>query len=697
MKEKILEVLNSLRNPFSEIKLSDKLGLKGNDQLTELCNLLREMEKNGEVYRTNSGEYTLYKYTHFKAGRLTVHKKGFGFVILDNEPDIHILETNMNGAIHNDLVIAERISKEEGRIIKVVDRSLNQVVGEFYLDNNGLGKIVIDNDRVKLNISISEDKRNNAMPGHKVLVKPLNQIRNNEYEGEVLKVLGHKDDPGVDILSIVYEHNINDVFPQAVIDEADKIPLEVGPEDIIGRRDLRAMEIFTIDGDDSKDFDDAVSIEKLDNGNHKLGVHIADVTHYVKEGTELNKEALDRGTSVYLVDRVIPMLPHKLSTGICSLNPGVDRLTLSCDMEIDGSGKVVKYDIYTSVINSKKRMTYNNVNKVLERGEVVEGYEEFKDSLIMMYDLAKILRKNKLGRGYLDFDIDEIKIIVDEEGKPIDVGIRERGIGENLIEDFMIITNETVAEHVTWLEYPFIYRVHEKPKQEKITRYLELLSSLGHKVKGSIKKITPKFMQQILDGIKGSEDYAILSEAGLRSMQKADYRTENLGHFGLASKNYSHFTSPIRRYPDLMIHNLVKRYNSGETIDSQAQDQIKAQLVYITQHSSLKERDSIECERDVVDMKTAEFMQEHIGEEYKGMISGVIPSGMFIKLNNLIEGFIHISTIGGDYYSLDERSRTLIGKNDKKGYRLGDDVTVKVVAASKEERTIDFGLIKTEK
>jgi ribonuclease R len=390
------------------------------------------------------------------------------------------------------------------------------------------------------------------------------------------------------------------------------------------------------------------------------------------------------------------MLPHKLSNGICSLNPDVDRLTFTCDMEIDSTGKVVKYDIYKSVINSHKRMTYKNVNKVLA-GEFVEDYEKFRNSLTMMADLAKILRKSKLDRGYLDFNIDEIKVVVDEEGKPIDVKVRDRGVGENLIEDTMIITNETVAEYVFNMDYPFIYRVHDKPKEEKIKKYLELLNTLGHRFKGSIKSVTPKFIQNILNSIKGSPDFEVLSEMGLRSMQKAEYSTENIGHFGLASKCYTHFTAPNRRYPDLAIQTLLNKYLSGEELNSDTLKGIYQNLVYIADHSSLKEKEATDCERDVDDMKTAEYMEDHIGEVYKGRISGVMPSGMFVMLENLIEGFVHVSTLKGDYYTLDEKTYTLRGKNDKKGYRMGDTVTVKVIAASKNERTIDFELVKNEK
>ncbi|NLV90213.1 MAG: ribonuclease R, partial [Tenericutes bacterium] len=569
---------------------------------------------------------------------------------------------------------------------KVINRELKNVVGELYFDNNEY-KIKIDTDKIRLNIIVDKENRNNAMPGHIVLVEPFKQIEGNRYEGKIIKILGHKNDPGMDILQIVYEHNINEIFPKEVIEEVNNIKDEVLEKDYKNRKDLRNDEIFTIDGDDAKDFDDAVSIKILDNGNYKLGVHIADVSNYVKPDSKLNEEAFNRGNSVYLIDRVIPMLPHKLSNGICSLNEGVDRLTITCDMEIDTKGKIINYDIYESVINSKKRMTYKEVNRILENNEFISGYESFIDSLNKMFELSKIIRKSKIQKGYIDFDIDEPYIEVDEAGKPIEIKVRDRGVGEKLIEDFMIITNETIASYVFWLKYPFIYRVHGIPKEEKIENFLSLIRSLGHTIKGSTKNITPKFIQQVLDSLKESDDFEIISSLGLRSMQKAVYSPENIGHFGLASEIYTHFTSPIRRYSDLDIHSLLKGYLKNNFENKMGN------LSIICEHISTKERDAIECERDVNDMKMAEYMMNHIGEEYEGMISGLIPSGIFVRLPNLIEGFVHVSELGEDYFVLNEATQMFIGKDKGKKYKLGDKLKVKVANASKEERTIDFDLI----
>lgn len=685
MKDDIIKLLDEIKKPLDENEIYNELNLDGTYSLTKVCNLVRNMESNGKIYKTNNGKYTLFKYTHLFSGRLSVNRKGFGFLILEDAPDIYISASNMKDAIHNDLVAVEKISKEEGKVVKVINRELSNVVGELTFNNKEY-IINVDTDKIRLNIIIDKDKILSAVPGNIVLVEPYEQIIGNKYKGKIIKILGHKNDPGIDILKIVYEHNIRDVFTEDVLEEVNSVPDKVLEKEYEGRTDLRKDIIFTIDGDDAKDFDDAISIERLDNGNYKLGVHIADVSHYVRPGSKLNDEALNRGTSVYLIDRVIPMLPHKLSNGICSLNEGVDRLALSCEMEIDINGNVVNYDIYESVINSKKRMTYKNVNKILENNEHVEGYEDFEEKLKLMLDLSKIIRKSKIKNGYIDFEIEEPHIIVDETGKPINITLRERGSGEKLIEDFMIITNETVASYVFWLNYPFIYRIHGTPREEKIENFISMVDSLGYKIKGNTKNITSKFVQQILDSLKNEENYEILAELALRSMQKAIYSTENIGHFGLASKIYTHFTSPIRRYPDLTIHNLLKGYLKNDFTNR------LGDLSYIAELSSQNERKAIECERDVNDMKMAEYMKDHIGEEYTGIISGLIPTGMFIRLPNLIEGFVHVSELGDDYFVLNQDSHMFIGKDRGKKYGLGDKVKILVKNANKEERTIDFDL-----
>ena len=552
-----------------------------------------------------------------------------------------------------------------------------------------------DENKLNVQIIIEKNKTLGAVEGHKVLVKITGRIKDNKYHGEVVKILGHKNDPGVDILSIVAKYGIHDTFSDEVMKEVDELPNEVLPEEYDGRRDLRDVEIFTIDGDDTKDIDDAISIKKLDNGNYSLGVHIADVSYYVKENTKLDDEAYERGTSVYLADRVIPMLPHKLSNGICSLNPGVDRLAMSCVMEIDHKGDVVSYDIFESVIKSRKQMTYKNVNKYLEEGIVPEGYEPFTNSLSLMEELAKILRANKERRGYIDFDIDEAKIIVNDKGEAIDVKLRERGTGEKLIEDFMIAANETVASCIYFMELPFVYRVHGEPSEEKIDNFLKFISVLGYHVNGKTKDLHPKTMQNILEQLKDKKEYHILASVLLRSMQKAVYDKTNIGHYGLASKCYTHFTSPIRRYPDTTVHRLLRKYLFKHQIDNDTINYWENKLVVLTEHVSQKERDSIDCEREVDDMKMAEYMMKHIGEEFDGIISSVTSFGMFIELPNLIEGLVKLEDMKDDTYVYDETRFCLKGTSKKKIYRLGDNVRVIVKNASKEAKTIDFELAPT--
>lgn len=692
MREDILKILKNSEVPMTELEIQSELS---GITLDKLCEELRTLEKCGDVYVTKKGKYTLYEKTHLKVGKLSVNKKGFGFVILQNEPDIHIKKENMNGAIHNDLVAAEYISEEEGKIVRIIDRSFDTIIGEFVLDENGYGKILLDDERVKILILIDQNHRNNAMSGHKVIVKPYAEISKNKYYGEVIKILGHKDDVGIDILSKVYEHDIEPNFSEETMEEIKSIPNEVSSFEIGDRRDLRNEKIITMDGDDAKDFDDAIGIKKLENGNYLLGVHIADVTHYVKEGTALGRDAEERATSVYLVDRVIPMLPHQLSNGICSLNPNVDRLVMSCDMEIDKNGNVVNYDVYEAVINSKLRMTYNKANMYLENRIIPDGYESFTKELDLMAELSSILRKNRDARGQINFDVPEVKIIVDEECKPVQIGERERGTGEKLIEDFMIVANETVACYITNIGYPMMYRIHEIPKEKKIREYLMLLNALGHriKLKGKISEIKPKQIQEILDSLKDSKDYEMISELGLRSMQKAVYSTENLGHFGLASKCYCHFTSPIRRYPDDTVHRVLKKIIHGVEMSGHDLIDLEKQLAREAEHSSLKERNAIECERDVEDMKMAEYMQNHIGEIFEAKVASVVPSGMYVRLTNRIEGRVHVGSLKGDYYIVDEVSQSLFGKRSGKRYRLGDEITVKCIDASKIEGTIDFEVV----
>lgn len=695
METQILELLQKEKKALSVNEINDALGFTTVDELKELLKVLNAMEDSLKIYRTNKNNYMLFTNSHLKIGTMIANKKGFAFVDIEGDEDVFIAPPNINGAIHGDQVIVEITSPKgidlEGRIVKIVNRKLKQMVGEIYYFKHK-PYLKLDDDRIKLTIEIDKKHTLGAMEGHKVLVKLTNKIGDNKYRAEVLKILGHKNDPGVDILSITYTMGIPDTFSDKVMDEADRLPNEVSKEEMENRKDLREKIIFTIDGDDTKDIDDAISIEKIDN-HYKLGVHIADVSYYVKKGSAIDSEAADRGTSVYLADRVIPMLPHKLSNGICSLNPGVDRLAVSCVMEIDNNGNIVDYDIFESVIHSNIQMTYKKVNKILEEDSIPEGYEPYVEKLKLMQELANILRKNKENRGYIDFDLDESKIIVDDDGKAIDVTLRNRGTGERLIEDFMIAANETVATHIYYMELPFIYRIHGEPNEEKIQNFMRFVNILGYKVKGDSKEITPKSMQDLLAQLKEKKEFHLLSALLLRSMQKAVYDTNNIGHFGIASKCYTHFTSPIRRYPDTTVHRLLHTYLFQPQLDSETISYYEHELPFIAQHSSEMERRSIECERAVDDMKKAEYMMDHIGEEFEGVISSVLNFGFFVELPNLIEGLVRLDSLKGDYYTYDETTFTIRGNKDKRGFRLGDNVKVKVIAADKEKRTIDFEVV----
>ena len=704
MREEIIELLGKEKRALSATEICDKLNLNTAGELKKLLDNLRILEEGYTVYRSNKDKYMLFENSHLLKGRLSVNKKGFGFVIVDGrDEDIYIDAKNMNGALNNDLVVVEELKgqngkKTEGRVVKVLKKENNLIVGEYKIID-GNPHFIPDDKKLRMEIILDNKDLDDLVDGHKIQVSIVKEMGKYKYLGEVVKIIGHKNDPGVDILSIIYDHGINDVFTDEVMEEVNALPSEVLDSDRKGRKDLTDMTIFTIDGDDTKDIDDAISISKKGE-NYILGVHIADVSYYVKEGTALYKEAYSRGTSVYLVDRVVPMLPHKLSNGICSLNPNVDRLAISCIMEITPNGKIVSHDIFESIIRSRIQMTYKKVNKILNDEETPEGYEPFKDDLKLMWELAKILRKEKLARGYLDFDVDEPKILVDENCKPYDVVLRERGKGENMIEDFMIAANETVAEHVFYMGLPFVYRVHEVPDNEKVEEFLNSISMLGYHVVGDRNFVYPKSMKKILDQLRDKEGFEILSTLLLRCMKKAVYKPENLGHYGLASKCYTHFTSPIRRFPDTTVHNLLRKYIFNEPNDKELNRLIEyweENLPALCDHASEKERDSIDCERDVESMKMAEYMEGHIGEEYDGTISSVMNFGLFVQLDNMIEGLVHISEIKGDYYTFDETTHTLRGEKKGKMYKLGQKVRVVVTNASKENSTIDFNLVEGNK
>ncbi len=695
MKEQVINVMSDRYEALDVIEINDLLELTSPEDLSRLNNVLCELEKDGVVYKTKKDKYILFKNCpSLKAGILSLNKKGFGFLIIKDGEDIYIDKDNINGAVNDDRVLVEIINnhgKTEGRVLRVLNRDLSNLIGEIYFVNNK-PFVKLEDKNKKLDIKLDPKSSNGLVEGTKVIVSITKEMSKNKYMGRVTTVIGHKDDPGVDIKLVAYKYGIYEEFSKKAMEQTDAIPSVVNESELKGRTDLTNEVIFTIDGDDTKDIDDAISY-KFENGLHVLGVHIADVSYYVTENSYLDKDALSRGTSSYLADSVIPMLPHKLSNGICSLNESVIRLTQSCVMKINNEGNVVDYDIFPSFIKSRKKMTYKKVNDIIMRNVVDSSYEEFSDILKQMNELAHILRRNKVKRGYIDFDLDEAKIIVDEDKNVVGIEKRVREDAERMIEDFMIAANETVATHIYNMDLPFIYRVHDVPNADKIDKFLKLVSLLGYKVNGKVKDLTPVSMQKLLNQLKDVPQYKILSSMLLRSMRKAVYQKDNIGHFGLGSKCYTHFTSPIRRYPDLEVHRLLRKYLYENKIDNETIDYYNANLDYIAGQASEREQASVDAEREVDDMKMAEYMEKHIGEEFDGVISGVESFGLFVELDNLIEGLVHVNSLKGDYYNYVEELLCLIGQNTKKRYTLGDKVRVKVVGASKESRTIDFELV----
>lgn len=692
MKEIILDKLRD-NTSLTIMELNDLLGLTTIDEYKSLQNTLDEMVSDGILYYSDKKKkYLLLENSHLVKGTLSLNEKGFGFIIINKDTkDVYVNEKNINGAQDGDLVLFEYLNKDkerpEGRIIKTIKRNYEPLVGEVILVD---GEYFVKPDRKGANIYIPRDNLNGAVEGHKVVVTPLKE---GNRVGKITKIIGHKNDVGVDILSFVYEYNFSPSFPDEVVEELDDIPSYLTEEEInkelsSGRRDLRSEEIFTIDGSDTKDIDDAISLSKLDDGKYKLGVHIADVSYYVKEGTKLDDEAYFRGTSVYLVDRVLPMLPHKLSNGICSLNENEDRFAFSCEMIIDDKGDIGHYEIFKSIIRSRKKMTYEEVNKILEENTTSDDYKPFEKTLLLMNELSKILRKKMIRRGYIEFESTEAKIKVDENCHPTHIESRVQRSGEELIENFMIAANETVASSIYYKNLPGIYRVHDKPDEKRLGEFMKFLSLHGYVVNGKNKIDNPKDLQHILSQLEEVPEVRVLHDMAIRSQAKAVYSDINIGHFGLGSKCYSHFTSPIRRYPDLILHRLLKdyNYNYSDRIISERKEELPIEC----EHCSIREQEAQNCERDVDKMKKAEYMMDHIGEVYDGIISGVVEFGFFVELENTIEGLVKAESIKGDYYVFDNDLMALIGKNSKKKYSFGDKVKVKVTRADKDRSEIDF-------
>ena len=695
MEHEILKLLKDKKNTsLTSIEINDYLGLNTIEEYSELEKVLEKLMQEGKIYYSEKKRrYTPIENTNYKTGKLLVNSKGYGFVVLDksfNEDDIYIHGSNLGDGRNNDIVIIEIINKgsREGKVIRVLKRDDSTIVGEIYQKDN---KCYVHPDKTGyLDLFVPNDKLKGAVPGHKVLIKQINE--GHEHIGEVLRIIGHKNDVGVDILSYVYQYDFDPTYREEVLNAVMEVPTEVSLTDLEGRTDLRNEVIFTIDGDDTKDIDDAISIKKLTEDTYELGVHIADVSHYVKKDGIIDKDAYERGTSVYLVDRVIPMLPHKLSNGICSLNPNVDRLALSCVMVINNKGHVKDYKIFKSVICSKKQMTYNCVNEILENNQVPEGYEPYVNDLKLMLELSNILRKKMVNHGYLEFNRPEPKILVDENCHPYKIELRSQRTGEKLIENFMIVANETVSGYIEDMKLPGIYRVHDKPNKEKLQIFIKFLNQKGYNIKADINKFKATDYQRLLKLFEGKPEEIMLNTLAIQTMAKAKYSDVNIGHFGISSKRYSHFTSPIRRYPDLTLHRLVKEYTENNT--PQTVSYWQKRLFDIAIQSSKKEQDAIDCERDVEKMKKAEYMEDHIGEIYQGVISGVCEFGLFIELENTVEGLARIEDLPGDYYLYNKELNAMLGRKNKNRFVYGDRVTVEVIKASRETAQIDFRIIK---
>ena len=660
--------------------------------------MLVELELEGQIVKLRKGRYQLLENTDLILGNLQAHKGGFGFLIpvKEDQPDVYIGKDDLKSALHNDRVLVRLLPsskgrKLEGEIVQILERANDKVVGTFQKSKN-FGFVVPDDPRITSDIFIPQDKVKKAKDNQKVvalITKWPEQGKN--MEGEVIEILGDKQAPGVDILSIIRKHDLPEDFPIEVWREVKQFSPQVKEEDLTDRVDLREKTLITIDGEDAKDLDDAISIEKTADGNYLLGVHIADVGHYVREGSALDKEAYKRGTSVYLVDRVIPMLPPELSNGICSLNAGEDRLAMSVFMEYTPQGKLVRHEIQDTVIKVTSRMTYTKVKQILadKDPELLKTYSHLVAELKMMEKLAKALRKQRMTQGSIDFDFPEVKVLLDEHGKPVELKKMQRTVAEQIIEEFMLSANRVVAETIFWLNVPFLYRVHEKPNEEKVFFLKEFLFNLGYRPRG-LDKGHPTAFQKVLEKVAGKPEERVINTIMLRAMQRARYSSESLGHFGLAAEYYSHFTSPIRRYPDLVIHRIIREVRTKGVPNEKRRLKLEEMMPQIALKSSLRERVAEEAERETVDLKKVEYMSAKIGEVFPGIVSSIQPFGCFVELENLVEGLIHISNLTDDYYNYYPHNYTLVGEKTGKAYKIGDQVQVKVLGVDLDERKIDL-------
>ncbi len=673
------------------------------NEYNELLEILGDLELEFKIQKNRKNRYKIVEKTYYE-GIYRKNQKGFGFVKIENENDeIYISKENSLNSLNGDKVLIEiteeknKIKNAEGKIVKILKHEKDTIVGIFQ-NNKTFGFVIPDDKKFGTDIYIAKKDFGKARANHKVLVKITKYPQNGKKaEGKIIEVLGNVNEAGVDMLSLIKEHKLPSVFPEPVVQEAKACGNKVDKTDIKHRIDMRNKIIFTIDGEDAKDLDDAVRVEKLENGNLKLDVHIADVSYYVKEDSLLDQEALIRGTSIYMLGRVIPMLPRELSNGICSLNAGEDRFTLSCSMEIDKSGKVVSSEVYKAIINVKERMNYTDVQKIIEGSdkETLNRYEPYVKDFKLMEELAHILKERRMEQGYLNLDVPESKIDLDIDGKVTNISKYETTFAHEIIEQFMLTANETIAEKFFWLEAPFIYRVHEEPDLEKIQELNKFLFNFGLKIKANKDNIYPKEFSKILEEIKGKEEERVISNLILRTLKVAKYESENKGHFGIASKYYCHFTSPIRRYPDLYIHRIISNYlKNNYDVEENVLEKYKMQADERAKQSSEREKVATQVERDAEDIKKAEYMESRIGEEYEGIISSITSFGMFVELENTVEGLIRFDKMGNEYFIYDEDRKRLIGERTNKVYKIGDKVKIRVDNANKLLRQIDFELIK---
>ena len=667
----------------------------------ELQEVLDALLQEGKIEVSQKGKYQKSRGV-FLTGVFTAHPKGFGFVSVDGmEEDVFIPEDQVHGAMHQDTVQitvkpGQSGKRREGAVNRIVKRGTDRIVG-LYQESRNFGFVIPDNERYTRDIFVPKEDSGGAVNGHKVVVELVSYGTDRKSpEGKVVEILGHISDPGTDILSIVKGYDLPVEFPEKVMRQAERVPDRISEADMQGRTDLRDVQMVTIDGEDAKDLDDAVSLE-MNGGQYILGVHIADVANYVQEGSALDREAFERGTSVYLVDRVIPMLPRRLSNGICSLNEGQDRLALSCIMTIDQKGKVLDHVIAETVICVDRRMTYTSVKKILEEQDAEESarYEELVPMFQRMQELAGLLRARRRARGSIDFDFPETKVILDEKGEPVEIRPYDRNTATKIIEDFMLIANETVAEDYFWQELPFVYRTHENPDPDRMKKLSTFINNFGYSIRFREDEVHPKELQKLLERLEGTPEETLISRLTLRSMKQAKYTTECTGHFGLAARYYCHFTSPIRRYPDLQIHRIIKDSLRGRMNQEKIEHYCKI-LDEVAKQSSERERRADEAERETIRLKKAEYMSRHLWEEYEGVISGVTGWGLYVELPNTVEGLVHVASLQGDYFEYNENAYEMVGQRTGKTYRLGQTVRVQVVKADRTTRTVDFELAEQQ-